>query len=285
MGVAVRTCLFSFAAFLLASLAMLSPVPSRADAAAVGPPSVSILSPTDGAVIPLNTVITFSGIGADSDGTALVRGQLQWTSSQNGFLGTGPGFMRNSSTLNLGSHRIRLLATGNNNMQSSTQVTIWIGPTPTATPTSTPTPTATNTPTSTPTPLPTDTPTPTNTPQPPTSSPTSTATATSVPTLAATGTATASATSTPAGVPSATRTPGRLCPDFDGDGRVGWRDLWRIASAIEHHNKDPKFDVNGDGRVGWPDLWATLRRLGHRCDGAKPSPPPRHGPDGSPKPQ
>ncbi len=115
MGVAVRTCIFFVAAFVLASLAF-SPTP--ASAAAIGPPTVVIFSPQDGAVIPLNTVITFSGAGADSDGTALVRGQLYWTSSQQGFLGTGPSFTRDSSTMNLGLHTIRLLATGNNFMQS-----------------------------------------------------------------------------------------------------------------------------------------------------------------------
>lgn len=241
MGVAVRTFLLVFVASLFVVLAGVSP--GRASAVAVGPPSGAILSPADGAVIPFNTDITFSGNGFDSDGTPLVSGQLYWTSSENGFLWTGGWFQRNSSTLNAGSHTIRLLLTGNNYQQSSVQVTIWIGPPPTATPTSTPTDTPTSTPTDTPTP------TPTNTPVPPTNTPTPTA------------------TSTPAREPSRTPTPmhGHRCPDFNHDGRVGPSDVAAILHAIEHHTHNLKFDVNGDGRVDWAEFWETIHQVGHRC--------------------
>ena len=252
MGVAVRTCYFAFAALVVTLFSMLSGSSQPASAAAVGPSSVSIVSPIDGAVFPVNTVITFTATGADWDGTPLVRGQLFWASSQNGFLGTGQSFTRDSSTLALGSHTIQLIATGSN-FQVFTNVTLWIGPPPTATPTPTPTDTPTDTPTST----------PTNTP-----------------------TFTATNTPAPARDPSPTARPGhpRNCADFDGNGRVDWRDLWLIARAIQHHSHDLKFDVNGNGRVGWADFRATVHQLGHRCGNgpqAAQTPSPHRGsPDG-----
>jgi len=286
MGVAVRTCYFAFAALVVTLFSMLSGSSQPASAAAVGPSSVSIVSPIDGAVFPVNTVITFTATGADWDGTPLVRGQLFWSSSQNGFLGTGQSFTRDSSTLALGSHTIQLIATGSN-FQVFTNVTLWIGPPPTATPTNTPTLTPTNIPTSTATSTATSTPTPTNTPTD-TPTPTPTDTPTDTPTSTPTNTPTFTATNTPAPArdPSPTARPGhpRNCADFDGNGRVDWRDLWLIARAIQHHSHDLKFDVNGNGRVGWADFRATVHQLGHRCGNgpqAAQTPSPHRGsPDG-----
>ena len=34
---------------------------------------------------------------------------------------------------------------------------------------------------------------------------------------------------------------------------------------------DPRFDLNGNGRVGWGDVWETIRQLGRRCDGTLPA--------------
>ncbi len=152
-------------------------------------------------------------------------------------------------------------------------------PGPTATPTSTPVP-PTATPTSTPVPpsaTPTGTPVPptatsTNTPVPPTSTPTSTpipptATPTSTP-VPPTATRTATSvppTATRTSTPVPARTPTAACPDFDGDGVVGFSDLRAIIRHLGAKRFDATYDLDRDGRVTGRDVVLVMRQFGRRC--------------------
>ena len=134
--------------------------------------------------------------------------------------------------------------------------------TATATDTATPTHTATATPTDTATPTHTATATPTDT-----ATPTHTATAT--PTDTATATPSPSATP-PNPVPTSTSTPSsiatpraRVCADVNRNGRVDVFDVLRIARHLG--SRDLRYDLDGDGRVGFSDLFESIRQLGRRC--------------------
>src|SRR5438552_9869731 len=71
-------------------------------------PVVAITAPPNQAVFPLGTTIAFSGVATDvEDGD--VSAALQWTSSLDGALGTGPHI--SSSSLRIGTHTITASAT------------------------------------------------------------------------------------------------------------------------------------------------------------------------------
>jgi len=288
--------------------------PHNASAGANQPPVVTILSPANGASFAPGSTILFSATAIDPETGPLGGVFMFWTSNiQGGGLGIGTSFSRDD--LIAGTHVVTLRATDPSGLQTVRSVTITVG-VPTATPTNTPTPvppTPTNTPTSapptathTPTPVPptptgtatavpptsTRTPTPlpptataapptaTHTPTaPPATEPPKTATATKTPKIA-----TPTKTKAPKHTPTATRTPRpERCADVDGNGRVNWRDVYRIALAIANHSTDPLYDINGDGRVSFKDLRIALFQIGRKCHrdapGGSPPPTATHVPD------
>jgi hypothetical protein len=56
------------------------------------------------------------------------------------------------------------------------------------------------------------------------------------------------------------------CPDFDGDGRVGFRDLRQLARHLPRSRYDARFDLDADGKIGARDVLILLSRLGDRCE-------------------
>ena len=131
--------------------------------------------------------------------------------------------------------------------------------------TSTATPSSTNTATNTATNTPVATDTPTSTA---TSTPTATATNTAVATSTSTSTATATSTPlpptvTPSSTPTRSATPEVGCFDVTGDGRVDFRDVRRMLTAIRQH--DWRYDLNGDGRTTGRDLVLVIKHLGQSC--------------------
>lgn len=73
------------------------------------PPSATITSPADGAVVDEFQPVTFTGSATDPEDGALSGGTLVWTSSLDGAIGTGTSFTRND--LSPGDHVITLTAT------------------------------------------------------------------------------------------------------------------------------------------------------------------------------
>jgi hypothetical protein len=90
------------------------------------PPSASITSPTSGKVSSYGDVVNFAGSATDPEDGALTGTSLVWTSSRDGFLGTGTSFSK--SDLSVGIHTITLKATDSMGLNNSVQVTITINP-------------------------------------------------------------------------------------------------------------------------------------------------------------
>jgi len=91
-----------------------------------GPPNlapvITILSPNNGATFPTGANIAFSGTAMDEDG--ILTSSLSWSSSKDGFLGTGGNF---SKMLSDGSHTITASATDSKGKTGSSSVAINVG--------------------------------------------------------------------------------------------------------------------------------------------------------------
>ncbi|MDI6696327.1 MAG: Ig-like domain-containing protein [Anaerolineales bacterium] len=87
------------------------------------PPNVIILSPPNGVDYAVGTAVVFSGEAIDAkDGD--LSASLQWSSSLDGFLGSGAGFT--TSALRPGTHTITASATDSDGLTGSATVTIRI---------------------------------------------------------------------------------------------------------------------------------------------------------------
>src|SRR5262245_975057 len=87
------------------------------------PPVVSILSPSNGAIVNSSSV-SFKGTGSDVDDGDLTT-KLVWSSSVNGLIGKGGSF---TATLASGSHTITAQVTDANGATSSKSITITVSP-------------------------------------------------------------------------------------------------------------------------------------------------------------
>ena len=87
-------------------------------------PVVQIISPSSGSVFSEGTSITFTGSSFDYEDGVLTGNSLQWSSDINGNLGTGNSI--NTSTLSVGSHLIKLIATDSQNGKDSSVIVIII---------------------------------------------------------------------------------------------------------------------------------------------------------------
>jgi chitinase len=84
------------------------------------PPVVTITAPPDGASVPANQV-TLVGVATDAeDGD--ISASLMWTSSKDGFIGTGASVTPND--LSFGSHTIEASVTDRKGATSSDSVSI-----------------------------------------------------------------------------------------------------------------------------------------------------------------
>gem|GEM_PF-1761017 len=84
-------------------------------------PVVSIQAPTTGSIFHEGEIITFTGISSDVEDGVLSGSHLSWYSDIDGLLGTGLTLI---SPLSIGSHRVRLTATDNDNASSYSDVNI-----------------------------------------------------------------------------------------------------------------------------------------------------------------
>jgi hypothetical protein len=85
-------------------------------------PTVSISSPSDGASFVEGTDITFAGTATDKEDGKLTA-YLTWTSSLDGWIGSGGSFAR---TLSVGTHAITAAVTDSGGLSHSSQVTITV---------------------------------------------------------------------------------------------------------------------------------------------------------------
>jgi hypothetical protein len=88
------------------------------------PPTVTITSPTDGAVYDQGDPVAFGGTAQAASGTSLTGSSLVWTSSIDGQIGTGSTFL--STSLSPGAHVVTLTATDANGLTGTAQVTITV---------------------------------------------------------------------------------------------------------------------------------------------------------------
>jgi hypothetical protein len=91
-------------------------VPSQA-----APISISIASPTDGAIFPLSDPVLLLGYVFDMEGITSQHDALSWFSDRDGFLGSGPEII--TQNLSLGIHRI-LFTTDDNSATASVNIEI-----------------------------------------------------------------------------------------------------------------------------------------------------------------
>jgi hypothetical protein len=87
-------------------------------------PHVAIAAPADGAHVPAGTPVAFAG-SAVSATDGVINGQLRWTSSRDGQIGSGAGF---SAVLSPGTHRITATATDGSRLTGTAAVTVTVGP-------------------------------------------------------------------------------------------------------------------------------------------------------------
>jgi hypothetical protein len=87
-------------------------------------PTASISSPSDDETFLEGDAITFSGSGSDPEDGSLPGSSLRWTSSRDGFLGTGTSLVR--SDLSVGSHTIELSVEDAQGAPGSTSVRITV---------------------------------------------------------------------------------------------------------------------------------------------------------------
>jgi PKD repeat protein len=89
------------------------------------PPSATITSPGNGSDYALGESIPFAGSATDPEDGTLTGASLQWSSSLDGFLGTGNSF--SLSDLSMGAHTIRLVATDSQGAVDTARVSIGVG--------------------------------------------------------------------------------------------------------------------------------------------------------------
>jgi len=89
------------------------------------PPSATITSPGNGSAYELGESISFVGSATDPEDGTLTGASLQWSSSLDGFLGTGGSF--SLSDLSAGAHTIRLVATDSRGAVDTARVSIGVG--------------------------------------------------------------------------------------------------------------------------------------------------------------
>lgn len=87
-------------------------------------PVVQIITPASGLVFSEGTNITFTGTSFDYEDGILTGSSLKWSSDINGILGIGNSI--NASTLTVGSHLIKLVATDSQNAKDSSTIVIII---------------------------------------------------------------------------------------------------------------------------------------------------------------
>ena len=85
------------------------------------PPSVSVLTPANGATLLVGAVTSLTGSATDPEDGALTGAALAWTSSRDGALGTGASV---SATLSQGVHVLTLTATDSMAASASASVTV-----------------------------------------------------------------------------------------------------------------------------------------------------------------
>ncbi len=88
------------------------------------PPTVTILSPNDGAVFGASEVISFAGTVSDPNET-IPDANISWTSDQDGLLGTSQSI---SVTLSEGTHVVTLAAVDSTGLRADDTVTIQVNP-------------------------------------------------------------------------------------------------------------------------------------------------------------
>lgn len=89
------------------------------------PPTATITSPTNGAVLAPSTSISFAGAGSDPEDGALTGASLVWTDNVSGQIGIGTSF--SLATLAPGPHTITLTATDSKGAHGTAAVSITIG--------------------------------------------------------------------------------------------------------------------------------------------------------------
>lgn len=91
-------------------------------------PFVNIISPPDSFTTTLGNTINFLGSATDDEDGTLYGSSLVWSSSIDGFLGTGTSI--HISTLSVGTHSITLTATDSEGASASDSITVIILPLP-----------------------------------------------------------------------------------------------------------------------------------------------------------
>ena len=89
------------------------------------PPTATITSPGNGSAYEHGESISFVGSATDPEDGTLTGASLQWSSSLDGFLGTGGSF--SVSDLSAGAHTIRLVATDSKGAVDTARVSIGVG--------------------------------------------------------------------------------------------------------------------------------------------------------------
>jgi len=89
------------------------------------PPTATITSPANGAIITPNTPVTLTGTGTDPEDGTLTGASLAWSDSVSGSLGTGTSVSLTS--LPVGPHTIRLTATDSKGATGTATVRVIVG--------------------------------------------------------------------------------------------------------------------------------------------------------------
>jgi hypothetical protein len=92
-------------------------------------PTVTISTPTNGAVVPAGTSVTFSGSASDSQDGSLT-GSVTWRSNIDGQIGTGGSFSR---TLSSGTHTITASVSDSGGLTGQKSISVSVGSTSTST--------------------------------------------------------------------------------------------------------------------------------------------------------
>lgn len=90
------------------------------------PPSVDLTAPVDGTSVVERTSVTFEGSATDPEDGPLAGNSLQWSSSLDGPLGSGPSLARDD--LSAGVHAIRLIGTDSGGKSDTAAVSLTVTP-------------------------------------------------------------------------------------------------------------------------------------------------------------